>query len=153
MASEVKVKQGYMKVPLSAMTIIAIVLAIYCVLEYKQTTQLQAQLTLAQARINQLGAGLQQANKLDIPITVFFRRAVFGDGLVAVFRNNSGSQLEAAADVTSQATNARKHIELVLPANGTQEVGPQQGWPFAPGQKITLSNNSFRSIIVTVPVS
>jgi hypothetical protein len=40
---------------------------------------------------------------------------------------------------------------LVLPASDTQEIGYAQGWAFAKGQHVKLSNGNFRPAEYVVP--
>jgi hypothetical protein len=52
----------------------------------------------------------------------------------------------------SADTGAQKEANLVIPPNGgIQEIGTAQGWPFAPGQHIRLTNSHFRSVEYVVP--
>jgi hypothetical protein len=94
---------------------------------------------------------LQQESKPDLPVTVSFRRAILGGGLVARFRNNTALQLEIAALFISPSTGQRSQTQLVLGPGQTQEVGSLQGWQFIAGQQIQLSNTGFRPIVISVP--
>lgn len=98
----------------------------------------------AQQRISVLSSQLSEEAKRDLPIVVSFRRAVLGNGLVVIFRNDSGSTLEAAAELSSPATGEKRTAHLVLPPNGVQEIGYAQGWPVVAGQHIRLVNNAYR---------
>ena len=72
-------------------------------------------------------------------------------GLVAVFKNNSSSPLEVAATFSSQATGVTREANLVISGNGLKEIGHAEGWPFAAGQHIRLTNNQYRPADYDVP--
>ena len=78
-----------------------------------------------------------------LPVSVNFRRAFFGPGGVAVFRNNSGQLLEVEAKFTSP-TNRYEDVDLLIPSWGVKEIGPLDSWAFVGGQDIELKNVNFR---------
>jgi hypothetical protein len=71
-------------------------------------------------------------------------------GLVGVFRNTSSQELEFTLDLESPATGRHVRRAIVLNPNGFLEIGAQQGWAFAPGQRITLNNPTYRPFVRTV---
>jgi hypothetical protein len=71
-------------------------------------------------------------------------------GLVGVFRNTSGKELEFTLDLDSAATGRHVHRAVVLNPNGLFEIGAKEGWAFAPGQRITLNNPAYRPVVRTV---
>ena len=145
----------------------AIVAASWASMEHKRASQLAASLDSAKTQIDQVRgqvdqlqqqvaqaeSQLQQSAKPDLPVTISFRRALLGNGMVAMFKNFSASPLEVAAVFNSQATGQEQRRNLVLAPNGMQIIGPAQGWPFAPGQHVTLSNANYRTIEVIVPAT
>lgn len=108
-------------------------------LSNQQTVVGQLQQQLA-ARTN----ALQQQEKRDLPITLSFRPALLGSGLIAVFKNNSAEALETATVFSSVSIVQQREAHLVIPAGGAQQFGHQEGWAFASGQHIKLSNAQFR---------
>jgi hypothetical protein len=94
--------------------------------------------------------GNYQQAKPELPISVSFRPAILGQGLVAQFRNNSGAALEVELTLNRPATNTYQREVLELPA-GLTEIGPLQNWTFVPGQQVKLANVSFRPLEFTVP--
>jgi hypothetical protein len=91
-----------------------------------------------------------QMAKPPLPVSIGFRQALMGPGLVAQFRNNSDTMLEVRATFRSTDTNMSNTYDLVLPAHGIREFGWMQGWQFVPGQQIELMNNRFRTGTMTV---
>lgn len=117
----------------------------------QNAAQLQGQVAQLQQQAAQSAVQLQQEAKPDLPVTISFRRALLGSGMVATFKNVGASPLEVAAIFVSQATGQQQRRNLVLPPNIIQEIGPAQGWPFAPGQRVLLSNANFRPKEAVVP--
>jgi hypothetical protein len=126
--------------------------------ERQHSASLQVSLVDANQRLNDAAtqlkaneARLTEAVKPNLPVVINFRPAILGNGLVAVFRNTSSSQLEVAAAFSSEATGMRRGANLVIPGNGVTEVGYAQGWAFAAGQRIHLTNSEFRPAEYQVP--
>lgn len=120
---------------------------------YSESQRAEALQSALDATIAEANAKLQQASKRDLPISVSFRQALLGSGLVATFKNNSSQTLEVAAVFSSPSTGQQKQTNLVIPSNGVQEIGHAEGWAFAAGNHVTLTNNEFRPIEYVVPGS
>jgi len=94
---------------------------------------------------------LAEVSKPDLPVSVSFRAALMGSGLVAIFKNNGTKAIEVAAEFTSTATGTKRSANLVLEPNLARQIGHAEGWPFAAGQHIRLTNNQFRPAEYEVP--
>ncbi len=140
----------------------SIVAALAVVWGYMQSQQvarlqgnLQALATEADTKIKALtdeaNTKLQALSKPDLPITARFGKPLLSNDLMATFRNNSATALEVAAVFTSPATGQTKQVTIVIPANGEKTILKGDGWEFAAGQTIKLSNNDYRTITFTVP--
>lgn len=116
-----------------------------------QLTALQNQVSGQQQQLESQQAQLASESRPDLPIRVGFRRALIGQGEVGTFLNLSNQVLQVTLDVTSPATGASLHRVLTMNPHGFVQIGPIQQWPFAPGQKLELSNPSFRSVTRMVP--
>jgi hypothetical protein len=110
------------------------------------TVESEQQLQGAEARLESTEARLAQEVRPDLPIRISFRKSLLGSGLVAVILNVSNREIECALDVDSAATGAHFHRALVLDPNRPQEIGGNQGWEFAAGQQVRLSNPQYRPI-------
>jgi hypothetical protein len=94
---------------------------------------------------------LAEVSKPDLPVSVSFRAALLGSGLVAIFKNNGAKPIEVAAEFTSTVTGTKRSADLVLEPNLAKQIGHAEGWPFAAGQHIRLTNNQFRPAEYEVP--
>jgi len=145
--------------------IIAIVLGVAAAYEYRhgailsstlaQTTQ---QVTMLQAQADELREQLTSANtrvnelqQRNMPVTLIFRRASSGNGLITVFKNNAPSQLDVSVLLNNPVTHHSREANLSIPANGTQSIGDMEGWVFESGQHIRLTNAQFGSVDYVVP--
>ena len=117
--------------------------------------QNQVHATEVQASAEQLQlltteAKLAAETRPDLPVNLSFRKALMSAGLVGVFRNTSGKELEFTLDLESPATGQLVRKAVVLNSNRAVEIGAQQGWAFAPGQRITLNDPAYRPLQFTV---
>jgi hypothetical protein len=110
----------------------------------------EAQATAEAQQLQSTEARLAAEARPDLPISVSFRQALLSAGLVGVFRNTSGKELEFTLDLTSPATGQHVRRSAVINPNGVLQIGAQEGWAFAPGQRIMLNNPSYRPIVLTV---
>jgi hypothetical protein len=124
---------------------------------HKEATTLRDQLAAAQnqvsneqQRLQSTEANLAAEARPDLPINLSFRKALLNPGLVAVLRNTSSRELEITLDVESAVTGRRIRRAVVINPNGVWEFGAQEGWPFAPGQRITLNHPAYRPIVQVV---
>lgn len=111
----------------------------------------QAQLADANATIEAAKSRLADESRPDLPVAVTFRKALLGSGLVATFRNTSQRVVEVRASFESPSTGASKSAAFAIDPGIGVQVGYAQGWTFAPGQKVELSNPAFRPVVLTVP--
>jgi hypothetical protein len=118
-----------------------------------QSTQLQQQLAQATAQMQRQAAQMQVEAKPDLPLSIGFRRAILGTGLVMELRNNAGSELEVAAVFISGATDQTQRRNLVLAPSRVVQFGSAEGWAFVPGQRIAFSNVNYRPAEIVVPAS
>jgi uncharacterized RDD family membrane protein YckC len=86
----------------------------------------------------------------ELPLRLSFKDALIGPDKRAVLENLSDSALEVVLDVKSPLTGAHFSRTFVINPRSFGQVGRAQGWPFAPGQLVTVSNPQFRSLVQTV---
>jgi hypothetical protein len=136
------------------LALVAVGLGSYAYMERSEvnalTAQLAAQATAQQQQLETTEARLAAESRPDLPINLSFRQALLSAGLVGIFRNTSGQELEFTLDLESPATGQHVRKAVVLNANGILEIGAQQGWAFAPGQRVMLNNPAYRPHAYTV---
>jgi hypothetical protein len=113
---------------------------------HAQATATEAQATAEQQQLQTTQARLAAEARPDLPVNLSFRQALLSAGLVGVFRNTSGRELEFMLDLESPATGQHVRKAVVLNPNGILEIGAQQGWPFAPGHRYLLNNPAYRPV-------
>jgi hypothetical protein len=106
-------------------------------------TDLTRQLAMAREQ-------LQSESRPDLPVLLGFRGALLGGGKVAMIRNLSKSTIEIIVEAQSPVTGAHFRRSVVINPLGQAQVGPAQGWSFASGQTISLSNPNYRPLTKTV---
>jgi hypothetical protein len=133
--------------------VLTVLAAGWGLMEFQQAQRFAELLGKERRQSASLQTSLAEAAKPDLPLMISFRPAILGNGLVAVFRNTSSTQLEVAAAFSSEATGIRRGASMVIPANAVTEIGYAQGWAFAAGQRIRLTNGEFRPAEYQVPGS
>ena len=86
----------------------------------------------------------------ELPVRLSFKDALIGPDKRAVLENLSDIALEVVLDVKSPVTGAHFSRTFVINPRSFGQVGRAQGWPFAPGQLVTVSNPQYRSLVQTV---
>jgi len=118
----------------------------------RQKVAQQASVIQAQtADMSRQATMLQAEAKPDLPLTVWFRRAVFGAGDVMTVRNNSANALDLALIVASNATELVQRRELLIQPNRLAMLGPAQRLVLAPGQRIVFRTAGFKQAVYVVP--
>ena len=89
--------------------------------------------------------------KKPLPVQVTYRKSVVGNGLVAKFVNETGSQLVINVVIRSHLGRQSEPKGIQLPANGEVEVGWMEGWEFHSGDEITMSHDGYADKILRMP--
>jgi seryl-tRNA synthetase len=118
--------------------------------ERQQLTAAQHEVSEDQRELQSATARLKAESREEMPIRMTFHDAIVRSGKVAVLQNLSAADIEVDLEAHSPATGAHIHRQLVVNAHGVLRFGPEQGWPFAAGQVVTLSSAKYRSIVQTV---
>lgn len=109
-----------------------------------------AQASAEQQQLQSTEAKLAAETRPDLPVNLSFRKALLSAGLVGVFRNTSGNELEFTLDLESAASGRHIRKAVVLNPNGILQIGAHEGWPFAPGQRYVLNNPAYRPVVGVV---
>jgi hypothetical protein len=123
----------------------------YLVAGAKFNEQVAALTQAANAQI-QKGNEVQKALALpDLPLRVNMRKALMGAGEVAQLQNFGGRELVVAVVAHSPATNQSREWRLVIAPGTAQELGHKEGWAFASGDELSITDTAFRPMKVNVP--
>jgi len=120
-------------------------------LERQKVAQESSVIQAQDAAMSRQATMLQAEAKPDLPLTVWFRRAVFGAGDVMTVRNNSGNPLDLALIVASNATGLVQRRELLIQPNRFAMLGPAQRLVLAPGQRVLFRTAGFKQAVYVVP--
>jgi uncharacterized RDD family membrane protein YckC len=90
------------------------------------------------------------SSRPELPLKLSFHDALIGADKRAVLENLSDSTLEVMLDVKSPVTGAHFSRTFVINPRSFGQVGRAQGWPFARGQLVTVSNPQYRPLVRTV---
>ena len=115
-----------------------------------QLTELQSQATTAQAANAQLKEQLEK--KPALPVTVSFRKALAGPGYVAIFNTTVKSPVSVLATLKSIALGTSKSFELHLDPSVASERGHLEGIVIEQGDILTMENQNYSPVTVTVNV-
>ncbi len=135
-------------------------------------TKLQSQLQAVRSDSAKLQTQLEQAlseiakmqplaaKALEMPVKIGFRKAILGDGFVAVLQNTSTKTLSVDVKCTDATTARSREFRVVMDGFDpgrhvggypTKEIGHQEGWAFASGDKLQLSCAGYDRKERTVP--
>lgn len=153
----------------SSAATIAWVIAILCgaavAYEFQQAKQLTVKLGDANAQVATLQSQVQtlktqaesSANEINdlkkrnLPVTMIFRRAPTGNGLICIFKNNAPTTFDVSVLLSNPVNHHSREANLSIPGNGQQSIGEMEGWIFEPGQNIRLTNVQYGSVDFVVP--
>ena len=95
-------------------------------------------------------AQLAAASQPDLPLRLSFCSPAIAGGTVGVLENFSDSTLEVTLDIGSPASGVHFRRGYIIKGRAVSWVSRLQGFPFAPGQIVTVSNPRYRPITQTV---
>ncbi|MHB1085226.1 MAG: hypothetical protein ACYCZA_10350 [Thiobacillus sp.] len=115
----------------------------------REIEQLKAE--LAYKETDYQAAAAAAAAKKALPAVVSFRSSLLGKGLVAVIENTSDRYLTVILNVRNPTLSTAKSFKLELDPQSRTDFGHLEGWQFAAGDEVSLSNDEFGTLRLTVP--
>lgn len=106
-----------------------------------EAQSLEAKAAQLQAKVNE---------KPEIPVSMSFRKALTGPGLVAVFTTTVKSAVPVLVTHKSSALGTTKQFELHLDPKLSKELGHLEGATISSGDSITIENQNFSPKTVVV---
>lgn len=113
----------------------------------REIEQLKAQVAYKEADAAQAAAAAKPA----LPVVVSFRSSLLGKGLVAEIENTSERYLTVMLAVRNPTLATAKRFKLDLAPRATTGFGHLEGWQFASGDELSLFNDDFNALKITVP--
>jgi outer membrane murein-binding lipoprotein Lpp len=113
--------------------------------------QLNAQVDQLQAATQQLSAANAREATPELPVSVYFRRALLGGrSYVAEFSNRGTAAMAVAVDVVDSATHNHHTFQVDVAPGRPTPYGHFQGCEFEPGDTLTLSHDGFKPVSAQV---
>lgn len=120
-----------------------------------QTAILSKEEALAQEKIKaesaQAALEREKARLPPVPVRIEMRPSAMRRGLVAILSNTSAKQLPVLVATQNPTTRATKRFTLQIAPGLKAEIGYQEGWAFASGDRILLRSSGFEDIQYIVP--
>ncbi len=89
--------------------------------------------------------------KPSLPVVVTYRESLVGEGIVAIFSNQTSNRLTITVEFESRSGTERKRGTIDLDPNGKSEIGWMEGWKFESGESIALAHPNYSPRTVTIP--
>jgi len=89
--------------------------------------------------------------KQKLPVTVEFRQSLLGEGVVAVVKNDTSTQMKVLITGSNRTTKQRKTWAVLLRPHGCKEIGWVQGWAFVQGETIIIEHEGYSPKQIVVP--
>ena len=91
-------------------------------------------------------ARLAAQSRRNLPIELTFHEAG-RSGKVALLHNLSDADIEVMLEVQTPASGNHIRRPLVINARGMLQIGPAEGWKFAPGQIVSLEKDKYQPLV------
>jgi hypothetical protein len=111
-----------------------------------QVRLMEEQAEIQQQQLQGEQARLAAQSRRNLPIELTFHEAG-RSGKVALLHNLSDADIEVMLEVQSPASGNHMRRPLVINARGMLQIGPAEGWQFAPGQIVSLDKDQYRPLI------
>lgn len=86
----------------------------------------------------------------EVAVTVGFRTALLGSGLVARVSNVSGESIPLSLEAKRPLSNQSRVFDVVVDNGGFVEIGHREGWSFVNGDTITVSQPGHKAKTYTI---
>lgn len=84
------------------------------------------------------------------PITVSFRSALMGHGLVAMLNTRTKNSITVLVSWKSHATGVKRSTQIHLDGANKVELGHLEGFPIEPGDTLSIENTEYEPLSITV---
>jgi hypothetical protein len=116
-----------------------------------QVTQVKQQLSAEDELVESLNRQLNDLRKKSMPVTIVMRRGSPQAGLTAYFKNNAPTPMTISVILNNPVTGRRREANMIIPANEIRSIGEPEGWVFAPGHVIQMTQEQFGTVEYVVP--
>lgn len=100
--------------------------------------------------ISEASKVIASASQPEVQVSVVTRQAMFGSGLVAMIKNNSGEMAAVSIEAKRPASGQSRTYELVMNSGMLKEIGHAEGWAFVSGDTVTVSQPNHKSKVFNI---
>jgi hypothetical protein len=86
-----------------------------------------------------------------MPVTVGFRNALLGPGMVLQIKNTSDRSIPVRVTVVNPSIKVGKTFRLDISARNTGEIGHLEGWALSHGDTLSIYNDGFKTWNGSIP--
>jgi hypothetical protein len=91
------------------------------------------------------------AGKPELPVTLHFRKAFWGKGLVAEIDNTSEQYLTLILSVRNPTLATARRFQITIKGGDDLAFGHDDGWQFASGDEVGIYHNDYKPLKAIVP--
>ena len=99
-----------------------------------------------QALATEANEKIQVASQPEATVAVSFRKALLGNGNVAMLKNTSPQSTPLTLQFIRASTNQQRTMQIVVDQGRSFEIGEREGWAFLPGDEIQVSQPGHKSM-------
>jgi hypothetical protein len=88
---------------------------------------------------------LQAANQPEATVAVAFRKALLGNGNVAMIKNTGPQAAPLTLQFIRASTGQQRSIQVVIDQSRSVDIGEREGWAFLPGDEVQVSQPGHKS--------
>lgn len=85
------------------------------------------------------------SQKTPVPVVITLRDSIVGEGMVAIFSNQTPNKLRITVTLENKEKQQTKSGYLDIEPNEKREIGWVEGWKFIKGETITVSHPEYSS--------
>lgn len=94
--------------------------------------------------VNDFAHSIATSHRPELPVSVSYRKSLMGKGYVAIINNNSNNDINVSVNLRDNNSTNKKNQTIKIGHNQKIQIGWMEGWQFALGDVVRLSNPDYR---------
>ena len=99
-----------------------------------------------QALATEANEKIHAASLPEATIAISFRKALLGNGSVAMLKNTSSQPTPITVQFLRSSTGQQRTMQVVVDEARSIEIGEREGWAFLPGDEIRVSQPAHKTM-------